>query len=309
MPCGYELSPMELDQLRYFVAAAEESNFSRAAERVHVTQPALSRQIARLERELRTPLFERVRQRVQLNDAGKFFLERARRILCDVETSSQQVREQFAGAPRVLRLGLLAPFLDDLVGPAVRELRKRRPSTRVDLFELRPREQLDRLAGRELDAALLGNLDPAEQLPFTVKRLARHPLAAVLPADHALASRRSLALGELARERFISLSDLHFPGRRALLQSAARAAGFDATIEREVESLGLLLAAVADGEGVALLPRHARKLSHSGCVFVALRAPTPQAELYLVTAPGEPPEQLQALCTLLAEGARALSKP
>lgn len=298
---------MELDQLRYFVAAAEESNFSRAAERVHVTQPALSRQIARLERELRTPLFERVRRRVQLNEAGKFFLERARRILCDVETSSQQVREQFAGAPRILRLGLLAPFLDDLVGPAVRELRKRHPRTKVDLFELRPREQLDRLASRELDAALLGNLDPAERLPFTVKRLARHPLAAVLPADHALAARRSLALAELAEERFVSLSDLQFPGRRALLQSAARAAGFDAAIAREVESLGLLLAAVADGEGVALLPHHARKLPHSGCVFVALRAPTPQAELYLVSSPGEPPEQLDTLCALLAEHARALS--
>jgi DNA-binding transcriptional LysR family regulator len=300
---------MELDQLRYFVAAAEEASFSRAALRCHITQPALSRQIARLERELRTPLFERVRQRVALNEAGRFFLERARRILCDVETSSQQVREQFAEAPRVLRLGLVAPVLDDLVAPAVRALRQRHPKAKVSLFELRPREQLQRLAERELDAALLGNLDPAERTPFTVKRLARHPLAAVLPQAHPLAARRTLALAELASERFVSLSDAQFPGRRALLQSAARTAGFEPRIERELDSLGLLLAAVADGEGVALLPRHARKLPHEGCAFVALEAPVPQAELFLVTPPGPVSPQLQTLCELLSEKARALAQP
>lgn len=307
MPRSYEVLRMELDQLRYFVAAAEEANFSRAAERMHVTQPALSRQIAGLERELRTQLFDRVRKRVRLNDAGKFFLERARRILCDIETSAQQVREEFADAPRALRLGLLAPFLDDIVGPAVRELRKHHPRAKVSFFELRPREQLDRLRARELDAALLGNLDNSERTDLAVKRLVKHPMAAVVHAEHPLATRRSIPLAALAREAFVSLSDAQFPGRRAFLHSAALAAGFEATIALEVESLGLLFAAVADGEGVALLPRHAAKLPHSGCTFVALEPPAPQAELFLVTHSGERSEQLAALCELLAKHARALA--
>jgi len=298
MPSGYEQA-MEFDQLRYFVAAAEDGNFSRAAERMHVTQPALSRQIAGLERELRVKLFDRVRKRVQLNEAGRFFLGRARRILCDAETSAQQVREQFADGRRALRIGLLAPFLDDVVAPALRELRKRSPRLQVSLFELHPREQIERLRRHELDAALLGNLEDAERAEFRVKRLLKHPLAAVLPSGHALARRRSIALAELAPERFVSLSDAQFPGRRTFLRSAARAAGFEPDIALETESLGLLLAAVADGEGVALLPRHAEKLPHSGCAFVALKAPTPQAELLLVVPRGDLDPQLEALCELL----------
>src|SRR5262245_40598982 len=120
---------MELDQLRYFVAAAETLSMSRAAERGHVTQPALSRRVARLERGLKAPLFARVKRRIELTDAGRFLLERARRILCDAETSAQQVRERWADARRVVRLGFLSPLLDDVVAPALREMRRLSPRT------------------------------------------------------------------------------------------------------------------------------------------------------------------------------------
>lgn len=298
---------MELDQLRYFVAAAEEQNITRAAERVHVTQPALSRQLARLERELGINLFERVKKRIHITDAGRFFLDRARRILCDVETSAQQVREQFGDARRVLRLGILSPFLDDIAGPALREFRKLAPRTRVSLFELRPSEQLDRLRNHELDAALLGNLDEQLRSEFHVRRLVRHPMAAVLSIEHALSTRRAIALSELAREPWISLSETFFPGRRAFLRTACLTAGFEPNIAAEADSLGLALAAVAAGDGSALLPRHCAKLPHAGAVFVALKPPTPQAELFLVRARGEAPGELESLANLLARHAAALA--
>jgi DNA-binding transcriptional LysR family regulator len=101
---------MEFHQLRYFVAAAEAMSMSRAAERVHVSQPALSRQIALLEDELGVLLFDRVRKRIQLTGAGGFFLTKARQLLCDAELSAQQVREQFGGARRTLRLGFIGPY-------------------------------------------------------------------------------------------------------------------------------------------------------------------------------------------------------
>lgn len=297
---------MELDQLRAFVAAAEEGSISRAAVRLHVTQPALSRQIGRLERELGVDLFARVKQRIHLTDAGRFFLTRARRVLCDAETSVQQLKENFGRAPRVFRLGLVSPFLDDVVAPAVRELAKRSSRSRVSLFELSPREQLDRLRAGELDAALLGNVEARERELFAVRRLVRHPLEAVLPAEHALAAASALPLLDLAGERFVSLSDAFFPGRRAFLVAACEAAGFAPEIAVEVDSLGLCFASVAAGEGVALLPRHARKLPHEGCVFVPLKAPAPQAELLFVRPRGATSRESELLEDLLAKHAARL---
>lgn len=298
---------MQLEPLRYFVAAAEELSFSRAALRAHVTQPALSRAIARLERELGVELFERKKQRVHLSPAGRALLPRARRILCDVETTVQQLREEFSGARRGLRLGFLAPFLDDLVAPAVRALRRRAPRAKVALFELAPRAQLERLLAGELDLALLGNLDDAERERVRVKRLVRHPLAAVLPAEHPLARRKALALQELTEEPFLSLAESAFPGRRAALARWTAEAGFEPDLAGEHESLPLLLAAVAAGEGVALLPRHAAKLPHAGSVFVRL-APALETELLAVTRRGERPAELVALEEELVRHAAALTR-
>ncbi|NJM38259.1 MAG: LysR family transcriptional regulator [Akkermansiaceae bacterium] len=116
---------MEFHQLRYFVAAAEELSVSKAAERTHVTQPALSRQIKLLEEEIGVRLFERIKQRIHLTEASKFFLEKARQILCDSEMTVQRTREEYGGARKTIRLGFLSPFLDDLVAPVVREFQQR----------------------------------------------------------------------------------------------------------------------------------------------------------------------------------------
>jgi DNA-binding transcriptional LysR family regulator len=100
-------SAVEFHQLRYFIAAAEDLSISAAAKRLHVTQPALSRQIAVVEAELGVPLFDRIRKRIHLTDAGRFFLPKARQIVCDAETSIQQLRGQFGKARRTLLLGFL----------------------------------------------------------------------------------------------------------------------------------------------------------------------------------------------------------
>ena len=125
---------MEFHQLRYFVAAAETGSVTAAAARAHVTQPALSRQIAKLETRLGVDLFERRKQRIHLTEAGRWFLPRARQLLCDAETCEQQLRESFGNAKRTLRLGVLASFLDDLVAPVVRELKKKHRGIPVSLF-------------------------------------------------------------------------------------------------------------------------------------------------------------------------------
>ncbi len=294
---------MEFHQLRYFVAAAEELSISRAAERLRVTQPALSRQVAVLEEELGVALFDRIKKRIHLTDAGRFFLPKARQLICDAETGMQQVREQFGHARRTLRLGFLSIFLDDLVAPAVREFRQRHPLTQVSLFELAPRAQLERLRVHELDAAILGNLEESDRRQFEVKRIADSLMSAVLPEDHALAGKASIKLSALAGERWVSLSDALFPGRREMMRSFCGAAGFQPNIVSEVDSLSLLLGAVATGDGVAILPHHSKKLPHTGSVFVKLAAPTPSTGLFLVLPQGAPTVELATLISLLEENA------
>ncbi len=290
---------MEFHQLRYFVAAAETGSMSAAARREHVSQPALSRQVAQLENQLGVQLFERRKQRIHLSEAGRFFLPKARQMLCDAELSAQQIRERFGGAKRTLRLGFLSPFLDDLVAPTVRELKRAHRGLKIALFDLTPGAQLERLGNRELDAAILANLSDSHRQRFLVRRLSRHRFAAVLPEDHPLAGRRTLALAALRSERWVSLDDLAFPGRRDFLIAACTAAGFEPDIAVETDSVALMLGSVAAGDGVALIPEHSQKLPHDGCVFVKLKAPVPTIELALVTRRGEPTPELDTLHDLL----------
>lgn len=299
---------MEFHQLAAFVAAAEEGSMSKAALREHVSQPALSRQIALLEARLGVPLFERRRQRIHLSEAGRFFLPRARQILCDAETSAQLLRERFGGARRTLRLGFIAPFLDDLVAPAIKELRRRRPRLELSLFELAPRAQIERLRAGELDAAILANLDAEDRARFEIRRLSRHRVALALPEQHHLARHRAVALAQLRRDEFVSLSDEAYPGRREFLRAACLSAGFEPRLVSEHASVSLMLAAVAAGEGVALVPRHAEKLPHAGCVFVALSGPALQLELVLVLPKRESDAELTLLAEVLAAKAARLDE-
>lgn len=294
---------MEFHQLRYFLAAAEELSISRAAMRVHVSQPALSRQIRLLEEELGVTLFDRIKQRIHLTEAGKFFLLKSRQLLCDAEMSVQQTQEQFGGARRTLRLGFLSPFLDDLVAPVVREFQQRHPKSKVSLFDLPPRAQLDRLLARELDAAILANLDDGDASRFNVERLSKHRFVAVLPEDHPLASRKTIKLAELKNDNWVSLDNAFFPKRREFLIDACAQAGFAPRISVEMDSLPMMLAEIGTGGGVGLMPGHAAKLPHAGCALVTLQAPVIHSELLLVLPKSPASLEMKSLIALLTERA------
>jgi DNA-binding transcriptional LysR family regulator len=298
---------MEFHQLRYFVAAAETGSMSRAAEREHVTQPALSRQVALLERQLGVLLFERRKQRIHLTEAGSFFLPRARQMLCDAATSEQQLRERYGQAKRTLRLGFVGMFLDDLVAPMLRELKKRNRGLKIALFDLSPRAQLERLAEHELDVALLANLEASHRRQFAVRPLSKHRFAAALPETHVFAAAKSLQLAALRGDDWVSLDDAAFPGRRDFLLAACARAGFEPRILSEVGSVSLMIGAVAAGDGVALVPQHSAKLPHDGCVFVRLQPPVPTVELMAVSQRGETNAEIDLVIGLLGERARTLA--
>lgn len=282
---------------------------SKAALRVRVSQPALSRQIALLEDEIGVALFDRVKKRIHLTEAGGFFLAKARQILCDSESGIQQVRERFGGERRTLRLGFIGPFLDDLVAPAVREFRQRHPNSKVSLFDLPPSAQIERLRQNELDAAILGNLESRDRDQFSVNLLSKHRMAVVLPEEHPLASRKSVKLAALKDEEWVSLSNTFFPGRRVFLTDCCRQAGFEPRITAEPDSLPLMLAAIATSGGVGLIPAHAKKLPHAGCVIVPLSAPLIRTQLLLVRSRTTPTPELAGLIALITERAAELSDP
>ena len=298
---------MEFHQLRYFVAAAEEMSMSRAAERLHVSQPALSRQIGLLEDELGVCLFDRVRQRIHLSDAGRFYLGKARQILCDSVTSAQQVREQFGGERKTLRLGFIGPFLDDLVAPTVREFRQRHQTTSVSLFDLPPNAQVARLRQRQLDAAIVGNIDEADRADFAVHRLSRHRFALVLPDAHRLARKKKIKLVEMKDEPWVSLSEALYPGRREFLHGVCLRSGFTPAISAELDSIPLMLAEIANGDAVGILPAHSAKIPHAGCVFVPIAAPVPVSDLLLLLPKSGTSRELEGLVVLLKERAAELS--
>lgn len=299
---------MQVHQLRYFVAAAEEMGISRAAEKLHVSQPALSRQIGLLEEELGVELFRRNRQRISLTPAGRFFLPRAQRILCDLAAAAQQVGEQFGGEQRTLRLGFIGAFLDDLVAPATREFARTHPRTQVSLFELPPQGQMERLRAGELDAAILANLEPRDQKRFRCVDLLRNRMAAVLPSAHPAAGAKSLRLVSLAREPWLSLSDAFFPGRRAFLDDCCRRAGFRPASVKDADTLPLMFAGIANGEGVGIAPLHASKLPHAGCAFVPIATPAIATQLLLVTAKDKKNPPLEGLMTALCRQAVAIAQ-
>ncbi len=294
---------MELRHLRYYIAVAEEQNITRAAARLHVSQPPLSRQIRDLEDEIGVNLLDRVGKSVRLTEAGRAFLVKARRIVCDAETAVQQLREEFGSAKRTLRLGFISPFTDDLIAPAVREFRKTHPRVLVGLLDLSPRAQLDRLRAGELDVAILGNIGEEDRARFRVQRLRRGKMVIVLPEGHALAGRKSVRLSALAAEPWVSLNEAFFPARRTFLQQACREAGFEPRILMELDSLPLMLASVAGGEGVGIMPAHAAKIAHAGCVLVNIAGAAPTTELLAVHRGDAGDEKLVALLQALHEQA------
>ena len=299
---------MELHQLRYFLELAQELHFSRAARRLSITQPALSRQIAALEAKVGAALFLRDSRGVKLTEAGVFLVPRAREVLQSARRLLEEAQREFGEGQTVVHLGFLSVLMDDLIGPSVRECRSREERLRVQLYELSPREQVERLGRGSIDIAVLGNLRDADRSRFAVRALSQHPMAAVVPIDHPLSGQSCIHMAQLAKDPWVSLDDELFPGRRDFLCRACRAAGFEPNISSEKESLSLMLGAVGSGEGVAILPRHSAKLSHHGCVFLPIQAPAPMAELLLLTRIHEQRPEVKVLIEVLARRALEVMK-
>jgi LysR family transcriptional regulator, transcription activator of glutamate synthase operon len=244
---------MELRQLRYLVALADERHFTRAAQRAHVAQPALSQQIRRLEHEVGTPLVERTTRRVAMTDAGEVLVARARRVLAEIEAANselQSLKGLLSGRVTVGAMHTMGPIDVSL---ALARFRERHPGVELTVREQASEELAELLRVDELDLAFLSVTERVESHGLGLRRLVLEELVVVLPEDHRLASRRRVRMADLADEQFIS----YRAGARLreLLLSAGHQAGFEPRITLESNESERIRRLVARGLGVAVLPR------------------------------------------------------
>jgi len=295
---------MELRHLRYFVMAAEEENISRAAARLNISQPAVSRQIRDLEGELGVPLFDRDSNRLHLTEAGQAALVHAQDLLRRAG-DLQSAMAAFNRTPkRSLRVGFIATALPGFLASALRTFNREHDDVTVQIREMSPLEQENALRDGEIDVALLGTPCPQLLTEFEAQVIQKTQMAIVLPDDHLLALRKSIDLAELEGERFVSLHEKHFPGRPELIKHLGEQAGFTLDVRSKAEGLQELLGLVGGGAGVGVLPEDVDQLPHPGVAFVKMRKPKLQLESSAVWNRAAESQELLDLITALKTGSR-----
>jgi len=242
---------VELRQLRYFVEVAEREHISEAAEHLHVAQSAISRQIANLEDELGTPLFERVGRNVKLTPIGKIFLKHTITALKAIDFAAKQVEEYLDPAKGTIKIGFPTSLASYVLPTVISAFKREYPDLQFQLRQGSYRFLIDAVKNRELNLAFLGPLPPKdESIHSTI--LFTENIAALLPAKHPLAKKESIQLADLRNDLFVLFPDGYILHKVAM--DACRAAGFSPNVISEGEDLDALKGLVAAGIGVSLLP-------------------------------------------------------
>ncbi len=257
-------SDMELRHLRYFVAVAETLNFSRAAVRLHITQPALSRQIRDLEHELGCTLLRRgANARTELTPEGRQLLAGATELLAAADRIATEVRSTGAR----LRLGHYGAIWLDYFAAGLQRFTRRHPHVVLQPVELTPGSLPAALRRGDVEVALLGQTDKALRREFATALVASVPAQIILPAGHPLAKRRRLRLEELRGADWVTWDETDFPGRKQLLVEACRAAGFRPRITHHTDSLASMLVRVSVGGEIGHSVPMAARSRPPGVVF------------------------------------------
>ena len=276
---------LTMQQLRVFVAVAEELHFGRAAERLHMTQPPLTRHIQALETAVGAALLNRTSRRVVLTPAGISFLAEARLILAQVRRAGENARRISAGEAGTMSVGYLEPIAIDLLPRVLKEFRDSLPGVELELHELHTHEQIAALHQRTIDCAVVrapANADP--DLEFAA--LFTDPLVAALPLDHRLQG-DEIDLAELAEEDFVVYSRDIGQGLIPATLTGCATAGFSPRVRHEARSTPMLLTLVAAREGVALVSGPIGMTPRPGVRFARLRGDPARSEILLAWRSGE----------------------
>jgi DNA-binding transcriptional LysR family regulator len=276
---------MELRQLRYFVAVAEELHFRRAAARLHISQPPVSQQIAALEDELGCRLLVRTRRRVELTPAGEAFLRDARAMLSELDVAVSTARRIDTGQVGVLRVTFVGSALFSIVPGTVQRFRRARPDVEIELRERSTVEQLRALNAGVVDLALVRPpIEPDDRLH--AKPVMRERTVAAIPAAHPLADLRRIPLRRLAAEPLVLFPRVQAPGFHDLLTGRMAATGTSPHVVQYAPEMLTIIGLVAAGIGVSPVPASVAHLALDGVTYRPLSG-APDTELLAVTRAGE----------------------
>ncbi|WP_420347218.1 LysR family transcriptional regulator [Pelagibius sp.] len=275
---------MDLRALQSFVVLSETLNFHAAAERLHVTQPALTTRVQRLERDLGLLLFERSRRAVALTPEGARLLPQVRRLLREAAETEKLARAIAAGATGSLRIGYTPVSFFSYPPDLIRAFSRRHPEVGLQLFEMLSHDVEEALLRRDLD---LGFLHPPLVNPgLTSQRLRAEPFIAVLPKDHALAARKRLRLADLALEDFIMVRREIGPAIYDQMIAHCRDAGFAPRIREEASTSLSVVALVSAGLGVGLVIEPMARLRRPGVCYRPLAGARPSLPFALARRAG-----------------------
>src|SRR5713101_7115983 len=270
---------MELRHLRYFVAVAEAGSLTVAAEqRLHTSQPSLSRQIRDLESELGAQLLTRRARGIELTPAGRAFLDHARLVLSQVDAASEAARRVVHPSKPCFTMGFLTGHELKWMPEALRILRDELPNIDVMISSQYSPLLADGLLKGKIDAAFLRREKGVPDLAFRL--LVKEPLMVVLPRDHRLAALKAISPGDLVGEIFVTVSDTA-PVLRMVIDNYLKRSGINIKPTHEVDNLAMAMSLIASSGGVGLLPAYAQNFLLSSVTSRPLKGNTPTVDLVL----------------------------
>lgn len=292
-----------IELIRAFMIVVEEGSLNRAATRLHLTQPSLSRQMQSLEQEIGGPLLERQSSGVKPTALGQTMLADMAAVLAQYDDALAGLRRQARGQRAELRIGYIGSAAHVYLNPALAGLRRVHPEAKVKLLDLTPGEQIKALKKGEIDLALIGQEGASLAHDFYTKKLATLGVCVVLPCDHPLASRRELKPINLKLEAFIGAPDNEVPGRNQWITRICRKAGFKPKFITDAGSICEAFSLIASTGAVTLLPDYFASATPPGTVLVPLIDKAATWDLLLIWQRGRAPAVLRAMIDLMAQTA------
>ncbi len=270
---------MELRHLRYFVAVADAGSLTVAAEqRLHTSQPSLSRQIRDLEDEVGAQLLRRRARGIELTPAGRAFLDHARLVLSQVEAAAEAARRVAHPAKPCFALGFLTGHELRWMPEALRILHDELPNVDVMISSRYSPLLANALSQGKIDAAFLRRERGLPDLAFRL--LVKEPLVVVLPSDHRLAALKAISPRDLVGETFVTVSDTA-PVLRVVIDNYLKQSGINITPDHEADHLAMGMSLIASTRGVGLLPAYAQNFLPRSVTSRPLKGDTPTIELVL----------------------------
>jgi DNA-binding transcriptional LysR family regulator len=258
---------MELRHLRYFAAVGDALSFTKAAEKLRLAQPSLTRQVKDLEGELGVRLLNRTKRQVTLTEEGKSFLADAKRVLAHSTEIIESVRRLSRHEVPALNIGYVANLFPAPLPATLASFQRKFPTVSINLFDMSYGDQFRALEESKIDLGFVGSRKPIEERGLQYRSIAFGKTVAALPKSHALAKKAVVTLKDLRPMFFIGMSETSCPGYRDWLSATCRKSGFTPKVLQDADIERTVIQAVAAGLGVPLLPDQVNTLPHENVVL------------------------------------------